>query len=260
MCLECIVVCDGEMVLLEVCSICYGLVISDIYELVWLLQVQCDWLVIVFVWIGFDCYDKIFLSLLVINWVEGWEQFFDVVVDFGVLLQNMVYVDVEGNIGYVFVGCVLFCGVDDDFYGLVFLFGWESCYDWVGYVLESVKLCSFNFCEGFIVMVNQCIVLFDNVFDFGYDWVLFYCYECICEWFGGFGQCILEDSLELQNDEFFSVMVSLLLKMLEQVSDFELCVSEVFVLFQGWNYQVVVDLVVLLIVGYWVCVFICELL
>ncbi len=66
----------------------------------------------------------------------------------------------------------------------------------------------------------------DNAFDFGHDWVLPYRYERIREWLGGPGQRTLEDSLELQNDEFSSVMASLLPKMLEQVSDPELHASE----------------------------------
>ena len=100
----------------------------------------------------------------------------------------------------------------------------------------------------------------DNAFDFGHDWVLPYRYDRIREWLGGPGQRTLEDSLELQNDEFSSVMASLLPKMLEQVSDPELRASEAFALLQGWNHQAAADLAAPLIAGYWVRAFTRELL
>lgn len=114
--------------------------------------------------------------------------------------------------------------------------------------------------EGFIATANQRIVPPDNAFDFGHDWVLPYRYDRIREWLGGPGQRTLEDSLELQNDEFSSVMASLLPKMLEQVSDPELRASEAFALLQGWNHQAAADLAAPLIAGYWVRAFTRELL
>lgn len=178
----------------------------------------------------------------------------------GVPPQNMVYADIEGNIGYVSAGRVPLRGADDDLHGLAPSPGWESRYDWVGYVPESAKPRSLNPREGFIATANQRIVPPDNAFDFGHDWVLPYRYERIREWLGGPGQRTLEDSLELQNDEFSSVMASLLPKMLEQVSDPELRASEAFALLQGWNHQAAADLAAPLIAGYWVRAFTRELL
>lgn len=211
-------------------------------------------------WTGLDRHDKTFPSLLAINRAEGWEQFLDAAADFGVPPQNMVYADVEGNIGYVSAGRVPLRGADDDLHGLAPSPGWESRYDWVGYVPESAKPRSLNPREGFIATANQRIVPPDNAFDFGHDWVLPYRYDRIREWLGGPGQRTLEDSLELQNDEFSSVMASLLPEMLEQVSDPELRASEAFALLQGWNHQAAADLAAPLIAGYWVRAFTRELL
>ncbi len=251
---------DGEPVSLEVRSTRHGPVISDIYEPARLPQAQRDRLVIALAWTGLDHHDKTFPSLLAINRAEGWEQFLDAAADFGVPPQNMVYADVEGNIGYVSAGRVPLRGADDDLHGLAPSPGWESRYDWVGYVPESAKPRSLNPREGFIATANQRIVPPDNAFDFGHDWVLPYRYERIREWLGGPGQRTLEDSLELQNDEFSSVMASLLPKMLEQVSDPELRASEAFALLQGWNHQAAADLAAPLIAGYWVRAFTRELL
>lgn len=253
--LERIAVRDGETVSLEVRSTRHGPVISDIYEPARLPQAQRDRLVIALAWTGLDRHDKTFPSLLAINRAEGWEQFLDAAADFGVPPQNMVYADVEGNIGYVSAGRVPLRGADDDLHGLAPSPGWESRYDWVGYVPESAKPRSLNPREGFIATANQRIVPPDNAFDFGHDWVLPYRYERIREWLGGPGRRTLEDSLELQNDEFSSVMASLLPKMLEQVSDPELRASEAFALLQGWNHQAAADLAAPLIAGYWVRAF-----
>ncbi|HBO3948162.1 TPA: penicillin acylase family protein [Pseudomonas aeruginosa] len=258
--LERIAVRDGEPVSLEVRSTRHGPVISDIYEPARLPQAQRDRLVIALAWTGLDHHDKTFPSLLAINRAEGWEQFLDAAADFGVPPQNMVYADVEGNIGYVSAGRVPLRGADDDLHGLAPSPGWESRYDWVGYVPESAKPRSLNPREGFIATANQRIVPPDNAFDFGHDWVLPYRYDRIREWLGGPGQRTLEDSLELQNDEFSSVMASLLPKMLEQVSDPELRASEAFALLQGWNHQAAADLAAPLIAGYWVRAFTRELL
>ena len=116
--LERIAVRDGEPVSLEVRSTRHGPVISDIYEPARLPQAQRDRLVIALAWTGLDHHDKTFPSLLAINRAEGWEQFLDAAADFGVPPQNMVYADVEGNIGYVSAGRVPLRGADDDLHGL----------------------------------------------------------------------------------------------------------------------------------------------
>ena len=69
--------------------------------------------------------------------------------------QNLIYADVDGNIGYQTPGKLPIRGAGD---GSMPQPGWDSAYDWQGFIPFDELPTSFNPAEGYIVTANNAIV------------------------------------------------------------------------------------------------------
>src|SRR5215468_9941852 len=74
---------------------------------------------------------------------------------FDVPAQNLIYADVEGNIGYQTPGKLPIRGAGD---GSMPQPGWDSAYAWQGYIPFEELPVSYNPAEGYIVTANNAIV------------------------------------------------------------------------------------------------------
>lgn len=93
-------------------------------------------------------------ALFAINQASGWEEFRAAAAQFEVPAQNLVYADVDGNIGYQAPGVVPVRGAGDGRWPAP---GWDSAYDWVG-SLEFDQLPSvLNPPGGMVVTANQAV-------------------------------------------------------------------------------------------------------
>ena len=86
---------------------------------------------------------------------------------FAVPAQNMVYADVDGNIGYQAPGTIPIRGSGDGLYPAP---GWNSTYDWVGTVPFQQMPYVENPPSGYIVTANQAPVADGAGPVLGYDW------------------------------------------------------------------------------------------
>lgn len=86
---------------------------------------------------------------------------------FDVPAQNLIYADVEGNIGYQAPGRLPIRGAGD---GWVPQPGWDSAYDWTGFIPFEDLPVSYNPAEGFIVTANNAIVADDYKHFLSRDW------------------------------------------------------------------------------------------
>ena len=90
---------------------------------------------------------------------------------FDVPAQNLVYADLAGNIGYQTPGRLPIRGAGD---GSMPQPGWDSAYDWTGYIPFEELPVSFNPDEGYIVTANNAIVspgypyFLTNDWDYGW--------------------------------------------------------------------------------------------
>ena len=73
-------------------------------------------------------------------------------------MQNIVFADGAGNIGYVAPGRVPVRGPGNDTHGLVPAPGWKAGYDWTGYLPYEELPRRYNPAEGFIATANEKIV------------------------------------------------------------------------------------------------------
>ncbi|MGW9627270.1 penicillin acylase family protein [Microbacterium sp. NPDC055521] len=86
---------------------------------------------------------------------------------FDVPAQNLIYADLEGNIGYQAPGRLPIRGAGD---GTLPQPGWDSTYDWQGFIPFDELPVSYNPPEGYIVTANNAIVGDDYTYFLSKDW------------------------------------------------------------------------------------------
>ncbi|MFT4135324.1 penicillin acylase family protein [Microbacterium sp.] len=110
-------------------------------------------------------------SIFAINLAQDFEQFRAAAELFDVPAQNLVYADRQGNIGYQAPGRMPIRGAGD---GSMPQPGWDSSYDWQGYIPFAELPTLYNPPAGFIVTANNAVV--DEAYpyritdDWDYGW------------------------------------------------------------------------------------------
>lgn len=86
---------------------------------------------------------------------------------FDVPAQNLIYADTDGNIGYQTPGRLPIRGAGD---GWMPQPGWDSSYDWTGFIPFEELPVSYNPGSGYIVTANNAIVTDDYEYFLSRDW------------------------------------------------------------------------------------------
>ncbi|MBT2473810.1 penicillin acylase family protein [Microbacterium sp. ISL-103] len=86
---------------------------------------------------------------------------------FDVPAQNLIYADTDGNIGYQTPGRLPIRGAGD---GWMPQPGWDSSYDWTGFIPFADLPVSYNPTSGYIVTANNAIVTDDYPYFLSRDW------------------------------------------------------------------------------------------
>ena len=116
--------------------------------------------------------NQVFKAIFGINRASTWEGFRSAAANFAVPSQNMVYADVDGNIGYQTPGWIPIRNAGHD--GSLPVPGWTDDFRWQGYIPFDELPRSFNPEAGFIATANNAIVgpeypyLITTDFDRGY--------------------------------------------------------------------------------------------
>jgi penicillin amidase len=105
-------------------------------------------------WVGLEqCH--IINSIFKLNLATNWEEFRDALRDWDVPPQNVVYADIEGNIGYILAGAI---PVRAKGQHLVPVPGWTGEYEWTGLIPFDELPQTFNPVQHFIVTANNRVV------------------------------------------------------------------------------------------------------
>jgi penicillin amidase len=111
--------------------------------------------VIAFAWTALAADDRTMQAALKFARASDWSSFLAAARDFQTPQQNIVYADVEGNIGFVAAGRVPQRRPDNDLKGMAPALGWLGKYDWEGDIpFEQLPLV-FNPASGAIVTANH---------------------------------------------------------------------------------------------------------
>ncbi|MDB1087327.1 penicillin acylase family protein [Streptomyces sp. ACA25] len=90
-----------------------------------------------------------------INTASDFEEFRTAAQDFAVPSQNLIYADTQGNIGYQAPGRIPVRGAGDGRYPAP---GWDSAYDWTGWIPQEELPWEYNPERGYIVTANQSVI------------------------------------------------------------------------------------------------------
>ncbi|MGB7876373.1 MAG: penicillin acylase family protein [Anaerolineales bacterium] len=101
------------------------------------------------------------------NRAQNWEEFREAGRSFHVPSQNLLYADVEGNIGYQMPGDIPIRKNGD---GRIPVPGWTSEYDWTGFIPYEELPYSLNPQSGYIVAANNQINPWDYPYLLTTDW------------------------------------------------------------------------------------------
>jgi penicillin amidase len=113
----------------------------------------------------------LFRAILGFDRAQNWEEFRLAARDFVVPAQNLVYADVDGNIGYQMPGWIPMRAGGD---GRLPVPGWTDEYEWTGYVPYEELPYVFNPERGYVATANQAVVgpgypyLISTGFDYGF--------------------------------------------------------------------------------------------
>ncbi|MFC4134392.1 penicillin acylase family protein [Hamadaea flava] len=94
-------------------------------------------------------------ALFALNKAGNWTEFRAAAALFEVPAQNMVYADVDGNIGYQSPGRIPVRGKGDGRWPAP---GWDSAYDWTGYLPFAELPTVLNPKQGYVATANQAVI------------------------------------------------------------------------------------------------------
>jgi penicillin amidase len=111
--------------------------------------------VIAFSWTALAEDDRSMQAALKFARARDWHGFLAGARDFHSPQQNMVYADVEGNIGFIAAGRVPLRKPENDLKGMAPAPGWQAKYDWAGYIAFDDLPRSFNPPGGALMTANH---------------------------------------------------------------------------------------------------------
>ncbi|MBD2682462.1 MULTISPECIES: penicillin acylase family protein [Nostoc] len=133
-----------------------------------------------------------------INRAQNWEEFRTAAKNYDVPAQNLVYADIDGNIGYQMPGKFPIRAKGDGRYPVP---GWTDEYEWQGYIDFEELPKSFNPTEGFIASANN-LVSREYPYLITADWVYGYRAKQIVEMISQQTEAIsLQDVQQIQGSD-----------------------------------------------------------
>ncbi|MET0295936.1 MAG: penicillin acylase family protein, partial [Microbacterium sp.] len=106
-------------------------------------------------------------AVFALNVAQDFDGFRQAAALFEVPAQNLLYADVDGNIGYQAPGSLPIRGAGD---GWMPQPGWDSAYDWQGFIPFEDLPVVYNPDEGYIVTANNAVVDADYEYFLTRDW------------------------------------------------------------------------------------------
>lgn len=136
----------------------HGPVITGALPLLDHVAIDAKKYVIAFTWTALQSDNLTLQAGIKLNRAKNWHEFLEGAKDFTAPQQNIVYADVDGNIGYIAPGHVPIRSPENDLHGLAPAPGWDAIYDWNGFIPFDQLPRQFNPATHRIVTANQKVV------------------------------------------------------------------------------------------------------
>lgn len=168
-----------------------------------------------------------------INRAQNWQEFRSAASNYDVPAQNLVYADIDGNIGYQMPGKFPIRAQGDGRYPVP---GWTDAYEWQGYIDFEKLPKSFNPPQGYIATANN-LVNREYPYLITADWVYGYRAKRIVEMISQQTQPIfLKDVQQIQGDNR-NLNAQTLVPLLKSITVDTPRLQAAQKLLQGWNLQ-----------------------
>lgn len=118
-------------------------------------------------WIGLEPGSAGYLASLSLNRAQNWQEFLKALERWKVPSENLVYADVDGNIGWQAAG---FAPVRRGWSGLLPVPGRSGQYEWDGYLPLAELPRAYNPARHFIATANHNIIPVDYRHEINFDW------------------------------------------------------------------------------------------
>jgi penicillin amidase len=143
---------------------------------------------------------QIIRSVRLLDLASNWEEFREAVSYWDVPSQNLVYADVQGNIGYQTPGKIPVRAPGHQ--GLVPVPGWTGEYEWQGYIPYDELPSVLNPPTGFLVTANNKVVPDDYPNHLAYEWSAPYRAQRIVDLLAADESVSIQDSRDIQADTY----------------------------------------------------------
>lgn len=174
------------------------------------------------------------------NKAQNWEDFREAAKHFHVPAQNLLYADVEGNIGYQLPGDIPMRANGD---GRLPVPGWTDDYEWRGYIPFEELPYTFNPLEGYIAPANNQVAPNDYLYSISTGWDYGFRADRIMEMIENApGKIDIPYMQKMQGDNYdasAATYVPLLLQMEAQFAKPDEAIA--FDLLKDWDYQAKAD-------------------
>ena len=149
-------------------------------------------------WVGMEPGTAGYLASLTLDRVKTWSEFVAAAARWKVPAENIVYADVDGNIGWIAAGLA---PVRSRGAGLLPVPGASSRYEWIGFLPVSDLPQSFNPPSGYIATANHNILPPGYTKMLGYEWSAPHRFRRIVEMLDGERTFTTADFERMQHDE-----------------------------------------------------------
>jgi penicillin amidase len=113
---------------------------------------------VAFSWTALRADDVTLQAGIKLNRSGNWQEFLDAAKDFSAPQQNVIYADVDGNIGFIAPARVPVRKAENDLKGLAPAPGWDARYDWDGFIPFEQLPRQYNPASQRVVTANDKIV------------------------------------------------------------------------------------------------------
>lgn len=182
---------------------------------------------------------SMFEAIFGINKAGNWDEFRKAAQAFVVPAQNMVYADVDGNIGYQTPGWIPIRNSGHD--GRLPVPGWTDDYLWQGYIPFDELPRTFNPQVGFVVTANNAIIGPEYPYLITTDFARGYRARRITDMIENAPAPITVDYIKLMHGDNKDLSAEFLVPALMQVDLGDSHLDEVRSLFTTWDYQLNMD-------------------
>jgi penicillin G amidase len=187
-------------------------------------------------WTGLDNH-TIVSSVQKLTLATNWEEFRNALRDWDQPPQNVVYADIQGNIGYVMAGAI---PIRSQGQALLPSPGWTGEYEWTGYIPFDELPQTFNPEQHFIVTANNRVV--DDTYPhyITHEWLNGYRAQRIRDLLTSKGKLALSDMATIQADQYSLPAAEIVPHILKLRGNSELETAVLAVL-RNWNYILAPD-------------------